>query len=118
MGDQRRRTRTRRAAAGRNQTAVPGDLGRAEKLLRGLVAIKCCLVTLLLDPCHRVTISKLRRYSTRNRRASPCGTFASVLEHGKENNFFLCVEGVLGLRGCFVPLFFLTLIISNIWIYA
>ena len=45
MGGQRRRTRRRRAAAGRNQTAVPGDLGRAEKLLRGLVAIKCGLVT-------------------------------------------------------------------------
>ena len=45
MGDQRRRTRRRRAAAGRNHTAVPGDLGRTERLLRGLVAIKCGLVT-------------------------------------------------------------------------
>lgn len=53
MGDQRRRTRRRRAAAGRNQTAVPGDLGRAEKLLRDLVAIKATKVVwrLLLDPC-------------------------------------------------------------------
>lgn len=47
MGGQRRRTTRSRAAAGRNQTAVPGDLGRAEQLLGGLWAmgIKAGLVT-------------------------------------------------------------------------
>jgi hypothetical protein len=65
MGDQRRSTRRRRAAAGRNQTAVPGDLGRAEKLLRGLVAIKLGLVTTaLIRVAITITIAILpnRRY--------------------------------------------------------
>jgi hypothetical protein len=46
MCDHRLRRR-RRTAAGSNQTAVPGDLGlgRAEKQLRGDVAIKCGLVS-------------------------------------------------------------------------
>ena len=65
MGDQRRSTRRRRAAAGRNQTAVPGDLGRAEKLLGGLVAIKLGLVTTaLIRVAITITIAILpnRRY--------------------------------------------------------
>jgi len=46
MDGQRKRTTRKRAAAGRNQTAVPGDLGRAE-LFGGLwaMAIKAGLVT-------------------------------------------------------------------------
>ena len=59
MRCQRRRTTRRRAAAGRNQTAAPGDLGRAEQLLGGLgaMAIKVWLgdCRLMRVPCPVVS---------------------------------------------------------------